>query len=114
MAFQAALAVVLIATASFGALLAYVGFTLSIVAGLAVVGVIVLRWREPDLPRPYRTWGYPVTPLLFGGLSAWMVVHAVREKPAASWAGIATLLLAVGLYALVGPRRIGGPARKSS
>jgi len=112
MAFQAALAVVLIATASFGALLAYVGFTLSIVAGLAVVGVIVLRWREPALPRPYRTWGYPVTPLLFGGLSAWMVAHAVREKPAASWAGIATLLLAAGLHALVGRRRRGDTARE--
>jgi APA family basic amino acid/polyamine antiporter len=113
MAFQAALAVVLIATASFGALLAYVGFTLSIVAGLAVVGVIVLRWREPALPRPYRTWGYPVTPLLFGGLSSWMVAHALREKPAASWAGVATLLLAAGLYALVGRRRRGDTAREA-
>jgi APA family basic amino acid/polyamine antiporter len=105
MAFQAALAVVLLTTASFGALLAYVGFTLSVVTTLAVLGVVVLRWREPALPRPYRTWGYPGTPLLFAGLSTWMVAHAVREKPAASWAGIATLLIAAGGYALVGRRR---------
>lgn len=107
MALQATVAVLLVLTASFGALLAYIGFTLSIVTGLAVLGVVVLRRREPRLARPYRAWGYPVTPLLFAGLSAWMVTLAIRDKPAASWAGIATLLLSAGLHAVVArcPRR---------
>ena len=39
---------------------------------LAVIGVIVLRVREPDLPRPYRTWGYPVTPLVFALISLFL------------------------------------------
>ncbi len=103
-AVQAALAAAMIATASFGALLAYIGFTLSLVAGVCVAGVIVLRRREPDLARPYRTWGYPVTPLLFVALSAWMVAHAILEKPAASWAGVATVLAALALQALLGRR----------
>ena len=32
---------------------------------LAVIGLMILRAREPDMPRPYRAWGYPVTPILF-------------------------------------------------
>ncbi len=43
----------------------YVGSVLWFWSLLAVVGVIVLRFREPKLARPYRTWGYPVTPLIF-------------------------------------------------
>jgi APA family basic amino acid/polyamine antiporter len=103
-ALQAATAVAMILTASFGALLTYIGFTLSLFAGLTVLGVLVLRRREPTLPRPYRTWGYPATPLLFAVLSAWMVVHAVIEKPASSWAGLATAIAGLALHALLGRR----------
>ena len=114
-ALQAALAVGMIATSGFGALLRYVGFTLSLVAGLTVLGVIVLRVREPGLARPYRTWGYPVTPLLFVGLSAWMAVHAVLRVPGAALAGLGTVAGALALHALLGrgPRGGGreGPAR---
>ncbi len=106
-AFQAAVAVGMVATASFGALLVYIGFTLSLMTGLAVAGVAVLRRREPSLERPYRTWGYPVTPLLFVGLSAWMVAHALFENAASSWAGLATVAAALALHALLGRRSAG-------
>ena len=109
-AFQALVAVGMIATASFAALLAYIGFTLSLVAGLTVAGVLVLRRREPALERPYRTWGYPLTPLLFVALSAWMVAHALFENPASSWAGLATVAVALALHVLLGRR---GEARAS-
>ena len=102
---QAAMALAMIATSTYAALLLYVGFTLSLLAGLAVLGVFVLRWREPGLPRPVRTWGYPATPLLFVALSAWMIVHALVETPAASWAGVATAICGLGLYALLGRPR---------
>jgi APA family basic amino acid/polyamine antiporter len=42
---------------------------------LCTAGVFVLRWREPDLPRPYRTWGYPVVPALFVILSVCLLVN---------------------------------------
>jgi basic amino acid/polyamine antiporter, APA family len=103
---QAAIALAMIATSTFAALLLYIGFTLSLVAGLTVLGVFVLRRREPCLPRPARALGYPVTPLLFLALSGWMIVHALVREPAASWAGIATAICGLGLYALLGrPRR---------
>jgi APA family basic amino acid/polyamine antiporter len=107
-ALQAAAAAVMIATASFGALLVYVGFTLSVVSGLAVAGVFVLRRREPGLPRPYRAFGYPVTPALFVALSCWMVARALLERPAATWAGLATLAAGILLHRVV---RVGVSSR---
>jgi hypothetical protein len=41
----------------------YAGFTITLFGSLAVLCVIVLRFRRPDMERPFKTWGYPVTPL---------------------------------------------------
>jgi len=54
-ALQSVVASAMLLTATFEALLTYIGFTLSLSAGLTVVGVLVLRRREPGLERPYRT-----------------------------------------------------------
>jgi APA family basic amino acid/polyamine antiporter len=107
-ALQASLALLMMATSSFAGLLLYAGFTLSLVAGLAVAGVVVLRVREPGLARPVRAWGYPVTPLLFAVLSAWMVVHALVRNPASSWAGVATAVAGLALHAALGRRGVRG------
>jgi APA family basic amino acid/polyamine antiporter len=101
MAIQATLALTMVLTSSFGALLGFIGFTLSIIAGLTVVGVFVLRVREPKLDRPYRAWGYPATPLLFVALSIWMVGHSLIERPTSSIVGLATIVAALALYAFV-------------
>jgi APA family basic amino acid/polyamine antiporter len=100
-AVQVALALAMVVTSSFGALLAFIGFTLSVGAGLTVLGVVVLRLREPGLARPYRTWGYPATPLLFLALSAWMVGHSLAERPVSSLAGLAIIALGLVLYLVV-------------
>jgi basic amino acid/polyamine antiporter, APA family len=57
---------------------------------LAVAGVYVLRLRRPDMPRPVRTWGYPVVPALFLLASAGMLGAAVLTDP---WDILATLLV---------------------
>ena len=59
----------------------YSSFTLSLFASLAVSCVFVLRYRRPELSRPFRTWGYPVTPLLFLGMSGWMMFWAFWGRP---------------------------------
>jgi APA family basic amino acid/polyamine antiporter len=69
----------------------YSGFTLSLFASLAVSCVIVLRVRRPDLPRPFRAWGYPFTPLLFLGISAWMMFWAFQGRPVESTLAGATV-----------------------
>ena len=97
---QAAAAIVMLLTSSFDSLLLYIGFTLSLSAGLTVAGVFVLRKREPNLERPYRSWGYPVTPLLFIGLSCWMVVFTLIEVPMAALAGGGTIAAGFVLWLL--------------
>jgi APA family basic amino acid/polyamine antiporter len=100
MVFQAAVATLLIATGKFEKVLEYIQFSLQTCAFLTVLGVFVLRFRRPDLDRPYRTWGYPVTPLIFLVVSAWMMIFLLKEKPVESLAGLGTLLAGLLLYFL--------------
>ncbi|HLV21821.1 MAG TPA: amino acid permease, partial [Polyangiaceae bacterium] len=88
---QLGLAVVMIVTASFDDLLALMGFTLALFSALTLGGVFVLRARAPGLPRPYRTWGHPITTSLAILLMLWMIVRAVSEKPLTSLAVLAIL-----------------------
>ncbi len=81
----------------------YAGFTLSAFSSLAVASVIVLRFRRPDLPRPFRTWGYPVTPLLYVGMSLWIMYWAFQGRPVESGLGLLTVA-AGGLLYLVTAR----------
>lgn len=97
---QAAAAFVMLFTSSFDQLLTYIGFTLSISAGLTVVGVFVLRRREPDMARPYRCWGYPLTPILFIALSCWMVVFTLVADPPVAIVGVATIAAGLVIYLL--------------
>jgi basic amino acid/polyamine antiporter, APA family len=48
---------------------------------LTVAAVFVLRARRPDLPRPYRVWGYPIVPLVFVMASLYMVLNALITEP---------------------------------
>jgi APA family basic amino acid/polyamine antiporter len=102
--FQAVVVSVLLLTATFEAVLTYIQFSLTLCSFLAVLGVFVLRLREPGLARPYRMWGYPVTPLVFLGVSAWMLWATVKGPPMESLAGLATMMLGLGVYVLC-PRR---------
>jgi APA family basic amino acid/polyamine antiporter len=48
---------------------------------LAILGVFILRWREPGLPRPYKTWGYPIVPLIYLAITSAMLIFVVMEEP---------------------------------
>jgi APA family basic amino acid/polyamine antiporter len=99
---QAAIAAVLVVTSSFDTVVKYVQFALTLSSTLAVAGVIVLRIRQPDLPRPYRTWGYPVTPIIFLAISAWMMWHMLEDKETRyqSLLGLATVASGLIVYYL--------------
>ena len=103
-ALQAAVALTMVATATFERLLSYIGFTLSISAGLTVFGVFMLRAREPQLQRPYRALGHPFTPAAFTLLSLWMVIHSLVSRPIVGLFGLGTLLSGGVLYLLLGPQ----------
>ena len=91
---------VLLLTSTFEKVLNYVQFSLTLCSALTVAGVFVLRWRQPELPRPYRTWGYPVTPAIFLAVSGWMMWHTLedsRMRGPSIW-GLGTMLLGLAVY----------------
>ncbi|MEZ4367129.1 MAG: APC family permease [Kofleriaceae bacterium] len=105
---QGLLAIVIVLATDLGGVIRYVGFTLAVFAALTVAAVFVLRARQPAATRPYRTIGYPVTPLLFVVTSAWIAQAQIRENPRESlWVG-ATLLGGAALYAAFQRRRPAG------
>jgi APA family basic amino acid/polyamine antiporter len=65
---------------------------------LAVLGVIVLRVREPNLPRPYRTWGYPVTPIIFAIITIFCLVQNSKIYLRETLIGAATVLIGIPIY----------------
>jgi APA family basic amino acid/polyamine antiporter len=95
----------LIFLGSFQQLFTSVVFTAWIFYGLAVGGVIVLRKRFPDLPRRFRTPGYPVLPLLFVAASAVVIISTIVNRPLNALGGIGLILLGVPLYLIFAPRR---------
>jgi APA family basic amino acid/polyamine antiporter len=88
----------LMLTSSFEKVLVYIQLTLVLSSFATVLGVIVLRWKQPDLPRPFKVWGYPLTPLVFLGVSFFMMVYIVQSRPAESLAGCLTLLAGLLVY----------------
>jgi APA family basic amino acid/polyamine antiporter len=94
----AAWSIVLALSGTFEQLLAYVIFVQWIFLGLAGAAVIVLRRRQPDLPRPYRTWGYPLTPILFVAAAVFISVNSIVLNTWNAAAGLGLVLLGVPAY----------------
>ncbi len=76
-------------------LITYVTFIDIAFMALAAMGLFVLRRRAPHLPRPYRTWGYPLVPLVFIGISTAFVISTLIQKPVQALAGL--VVLGVGI-----------------
>jgi len=91
---------VLALAGSYEILFSYVIFAAWIFYGMAVLGVLVLRRKVPNAPRPYKMWGYPITPLLFAGVSFWFVVNTIVNKPGPSVIGLAIVAAGVPVYYL--------------
>jgi APA family basic amino acid/polyamine antiporter len=101
---QTGIVVLLIATGTFQKVLTYVQFTITLCSALAVLGVFVLRRREPALPRPVRAWGYPITPVIFLAVNGWMMWHVLIKSPLESLAGLGTLLAGLIIFHLSAQR----------
>ncbi len=96
--FQSAISIILIITSTFEQVLIYVGFTLNIFTFLTVLGLIIFRIKQPNIERPYKTWGYPVTPLVFLSVTLWILYYGLVNKPYESMVGIATVLSGLLVY----------------
>ena len=87
--------VVLVWSGSFDQLTDMLIFASFIFYGATALGVLLLRQRRPDLPRPYRVVGYPVVPALFGGFCGLLVVMTLVSQPREALTGLG--LMATGL-----------------
>jgi basic amino acid/polyamine antiporter, APA family len=94
----AAWASVLCLSGTFEQLASYVIFGQWIFFGLTVAAVIVLRFKRPDLRRPYRTWGYPVTPVLFILAALFIAFNTLANQPLNALAGLGIIVLGVPVF----------------
>jgi len=92
---QSILTLVFILTSSFESILVFAGFTLALNSLVTVSGIFVLRYRQPDLPRPYRTFAYPIPPLIYLALTGWTLYFVLMNRPTEGLYGLG--IIGVGL-----------------
>src|SRR5262245_435901 len=95
---QAVVATVMLWTETFETVVKFVQFSLTFCSFLAVLGVIILRYTRPVLPRPYRVWAYPCPPLLFLAMSLFMMIYLLREQPREALIGVGIMLTGLLIY----------------
>ena len=91
-------AALLTLSGTYDQLTAYVVFGSWFFYAMTAVGVIVLRKKMPDVPRPYKAWGYPYVTLLFTTIAAWFVYNTLVEDPRDALIGIGLLILGLPFY----------------
>ena len=96
--FQLLVSNLLLLTQSFEAVLDFIQFSLTFCSFFTVLGVIKMRITDPKRPRPYRAWGYPVTPLVFLTVALFMMYYLVVSRPLQSLAGFAMMLAGLAIY----------------
>jgi APA family basic amino acid/polyamine antiporter len=97
--FQLAVASLMLLSQSFEAVLDLIQFALLFCSFFTVLGVIKLRITAPDLPRPYRALGYPVTPVVFLLVTAFMMYYLLTERPLQSLLGTLIMISGLAIYA---------------
>jgi len=95
---QAVWACLLIVTGTFGTLFTFVSVIITLFSALTVGSVIVLRWKRPDLERPYKLWGYPLVPIVFILAHLWIVWGSLTHKPVESLWGLIIVSIGIPAY----------------
>jgi len=97
---QSALTLVFVLSSTFESVLVFAGFTLALNSFATVAGVFVLRATQPDLPRPYRTFGYPLTPLVYLALTGWTLYFVLVSRPTEGLFGLSVVASGLLVYYL--------------
>ncbi|MBI4447110.1 MAG: amino acid permease [Acidobacteria bacterium] len=97
---QGVLALLLVFSGTYGEIVTYVIFSEWVFYALVTAAIFRLRRREPDVPRPYRTWGYPWIPLAFIASSLFLLVNILFEQPVQSGFGVLMIFSGLLLYPL--------------
>ncbi len=89
---------VLALSGSYDALTDYAIFALWIFYGLTTASVFIFRRRMPDAERPYRTWGYPIVPIVFLLVTGWLIINTLVTAPVQSFIGLGLIALGLPVY----------------
>lgn len=111
---QSIIVILLIRFALFEQIILYIQAILTLSSLLVVAAVIYLRIVRPDAERPYRTWGYPVTPVLYIGASLYMLAVLVQKRPNETLWGLVTLVAGAAVYAIARRARLASRAVASA
>ena len=96
--YQGVWSMVLALTGSYSELLTYSTFASVLFGGLTVAAVFRLRFKQPDLPRPYRCWGYPLIPALYLLICLAFLIYVIQGDPQATLIGLALVLTGIPFY----------------
>ena len=95
---QAIWACLLTVSGRYDQLYTYVIYGMVLSYTLTVIGMFVLRWKRPEIPRPYRCTGYPWLPAIYVLLGTWWTINTIVERPKEALAGTIIVLLGVPGY----------------
>jgi len=102
--FQLAVTNIMLLTQSFESVLDVIQVGLLFCSFFTVLGVIKLRITHPELPRPYRAWGYPVTPVVFLLVTGFMMYYLLTERPLQSLLSLLIMCSGLLIYAALRKR----------
>jgi APA family basic amino acid/polyamine antiporter len=91
---------VLCLSGTYGQLLDFLIFAQLLFYILTLAGLFLLRWKRPDMDRPYRSFGYPVLPALYILMAVFLEIQLLRYKPQYTWPGLIIVLLGLPVYGL--------------
>src|SRR5438552_1308061 len=95
---QGAWASVLCLSGTYGQLLDFLIFSVLLFYILTIGGIFVLRRNRPGMARPYKTWGYPVLPVVYIVMALFIEIQLLRYKPQYTWPGLILVLLGMPVY----------------
>jgi APA family basic amino acid/polyamine antiporter len=106
---QSLITVVLILTAQFESVLTFIGFSLNLFTFFTVMGIFIVRRRKMSMESGYKTFGYPVIPVLYLALNLWIMYYVMKEKPVESLYGLLNVALGAIVW-LLGTKLSAKPA----
>jgi len=96
--FQACWTALLCISGSYSQLLDYIIFAALVFYMLTIVGLFVLRVKQPNASRPYKALGYPVLPAIYILMAGWICIVLLRYKPQYTWPGLGIVVLGIPVY----------------
>ena len=97
---QGAIATFFVISATFESVLIFSSFVLAINTLFSVLGIFILRYKKLNIFGAYRTFGYPVTPLVYLAVTIWTLIYVLRERPQEGLLGLAIIGIGILIYYL--------------